>query len=329
MTFNRDFLTSATGQVVLVAAVLIVGVVTVRWPRTPPALPTPVPSKPAPSVPLPRVLTREVARFVLPTPAPIPVNPGAGAVVRPAVAAPRPLPLLVIEEPKTPPAEAAGLSAPYGRLIPCETVVALESSRLQTPLIGLVTEDVWHDGRLIVPAGAEVHGPTALDQARERLAAQGSWKIVWRTRDAENGREITAQGIALDREYDARTGIWGEPDGSAGLRGQVVKTQDERELKLFAATFLSTATSALQQFQPAAGLLGEAALPVATAHNAVLAGTGAILREYAQELRETIARDGFYLRVPAGKPFYLYLTETLNRGERRRSDASATASSHR
>jgi len=34
--------------------------------------------------------------------------------------------------------------APYGRLIPCETVVTIESSRLDTPVIGLVTEDVWH-----------------------------------------------------------------------------------------------------------------------------------------------------------------------------------------
>ena len=53
-----------------------------------------------------------------------------------------------------------------------------------------------------------------------------------------------------------------------------------------------------------------------------------MLREYAQELREAIARDGFYLRVPAGKPFYLYLTETLNRGERRRSDVPDAAPSH-
>jgi uncharacterized protein YcgL (UPF0745 family) len=66
-------------------------------------------------------------------------------------------------------------------------------------------------------------------------------------------------------------------------------------------------------------------VPVTTARNAVLAGTGAVLREYAQAIRESIARDGFYLRVPAGKPFYLYLTETLDRSQARRSAAVAQA----
>jgi hypothetical protein len=32
-------------------------------------------------------------------------------------------------------------------------------------------------------------------------------------------------------------------------------------------------------------------------------------------MREAIARDGFYLRVPAGKPFYLYVTQTLDRSQ--------------
>jgi hypothetical protein len=31
-------------------------------------------------------------------------------------------------------------------MIPCETVVTLESNRLATPVIGIVTEDVW-EGR--------------------------------------------------------------------------------------------------------------------------------------------------------------------------------------
>jgi hypothetical protein len=92
-----------------------------------------------------------------------------------------------------------------------------------------------------------------------------------------------------------------------------VRTDDDRELKLFAATFLASATAALQDNRLTTGLLGEASLPAATARNAVLAGTGAVLREYAQAMREAIARDGFYLRVPAGQPFYLYVTQTLDR----------------
>jgi hypothetical protein len=316
MKFDRDFLTSPTGQVVLVAAVLLLGVLAVRWQqRSRPAAALPA-AKPTPAVPLPQTLTREGARFVKPPPPVVSASvmsaPSAGASGVPAK--PRELPLALVTAPPVPPAAHPAPSAPFGRLIPCATVVALESNRLETPIIGLVTEDVWHDGRRVIPAGAEVHGRASLDRARERLAAQGAWRIVWRTADADNGSELAVEGLALDRQYEAAAGIWGGHDGSAGLRGQIVKTDDDRELKLFAATFLASATAALQDNRLTTGLLGEASLPAATARNAVLAGTGAVLREYAQTMREAIARDGFYLRVPAGKPFYLYVTQTLDRG---------------
>lgn len=333
MKFDRDFFTSPTGQVLLVGAVLLLGILAVRWqhqPRPAPALPA---AKPAPTVVLPKTITREGTRFTKP-PA-LPANedalPAASLPATPgAMRRSHEIPLVLFSaRPEIPPLPMPP-TAPYGRLIPCETVVAIESNRLETPIIGLVTEDVWHNGRLVIPAGAEVHGKAALDRARERLAALGAWRIVWRTPDGDNGTELVTEGIVLDREFDAATQSWGEHDGSAGLRGQVLKTSNDRELKLFAATFLATATSALQDTQPAAGLLGESSVPLTTARNAVLAGTGAVLREYAQALREAIARDGFYLRVPAGKPFYLYLTETLDRSQARRSTALAhsPATSH-
>ncbi|MEO6246579.1 MAG: TrbI/VirB10 family protein [Opitutaceae bacterium] len=222
--------------------------------------------------------------------------------------------------------ETRQLTAPFGRLISCETVVTLESNRLDTPVIGLVTHDVWQDGRRIIPAGAEVHGRATVDRARERLAASGAWVIVWREPGPDSGRELRVQGTALDRERDSVTGAAGEHDGSAGLRGDVLRTDDWRETKLFAATFLSTATAVLQSTRTSAGLLGETAVPAATARNASLAGTSALLREYAQQIRESIARDGFYVRVPAGKPFYLYVTETLDLG--RAHSGTAPAPSH-
>jgi hypothetical protein len=322
---NRDFFTSPTGQVVLVVAVLALGIFAVRWQnakRTPAPLPA---AKSAPAVVLPKTLTREGARFK----APVPVATGSIATQLPTAAPvaavpekPHTLPLVLFSgPPEPPPASLRAPAAPFGRLIPCETVVALESNRLETPVIGLVTEDVWHDGRLVIPAGAEVHARAALDRTRERLAVPGPWRIVWRTPDAGNGTELSVDGLALDRELWA-TGEWGPNDGSAGLRGQVVKTDDDRELKLFAATFLSAATAALQDTRLTTGLLGEASLPTATARNAALSGTSAVLREYAQSMREAIARDGLFLRVPAGKPFYLYVTQTLDLGQARQLAAT-------
>lgn len=324
---NRDFFTSPTGQIVLIVAVLAVGIFAVRWQnakRTPAPLPA---AKSAPAVVLPKILTREGARFKAPASAPT----GDHAVAVPTVTKtpassekPHTLPLVLFSGPTEPaPAAPRAPAAPFGRLIPCETVVALESNRLETPVIGLVTEDVWHDGFLVIPAGAEVHARAALDRSRERLAVPGPWKIVWRTPDADNGTELSVDGLALDRER-LPNGEWGPADGSAGLRGQVVKTSDERDLKLFATTFLGAATAALQDTRLTTGLLGEASLPVATARNAALSGTGTVLRDYAQSIRETIARDGLYLRVPAGKPFYLYVTQTLDLGQARRLAVTST-----
>jgi len=325
MKFDGQFLNSTTGQLVVVGAVLVLGVFALRWQHSQRQVsPLPAARSSAPAA-LPRTFTRDGALFPLKKPAPPnpPVSPKP--TVAPAPDQPRDLPLTLFAAKAEPAAALAprhAPTAPYGRLIPCETVVALESNRLETPVIGLVTEDVWHEGVLVIPAGAEVHGHAALDRTRERLAVQGAWRIVWRTPDADNGTELAVEGLALDREV-AAAGTWGEHDGSAGLRGEVLKTNDNRELQLFAATFLSTATAALQDTRTFPGLIGEAAVPAATARNATLVGTGAVLREYAQQLREAIAHDGFYLRVPAGKPFYLYVTQTLDRSQATRGHAAA------
>ncbi len=333
MKLDAAFLSTPTGQLTLVGLLAALTVGAVAWQRghrrqvLAPAVKAVMP------VALPKVFTREGTRVPPPsTPLPnlaAPANPlraaQPGSTKPSPPTAPPVLPLALFAAP--PPAEKPSLSyAPFGRLIPCETVVTLESNRLDTPVIALVTEGVWQDGRLIIPAGAEVHGRAATDRARERLAASGTWTIVCRTRDRDHGDELRVQGIALDREFDPTTGAWGEHDGSAGLRGTVLRTDDVREIKLFAATFLATATAALQDTRASTGLLGETAVPATTARNASLAGTGAILREYAQQIRDSIARDGFYLRVPAGKPFYLYVTETLDHS--RAHSGAAAALSH-
>lgn len=320
---NRDFLTSGTGQILLVGAVLILGVLAVRWQQRPKATVALPAAKPAPVPVLPKTLTREGVRLMPPPAATVPVTSVAAPKPPQPETAPGEMPLSLFSAPREMPTPRARPSAPYGRLIPCKTVLALESNRLETPIVGLVTEDVWHGGQCVIPAGAEIHGRAALDRSRERIAAQGVWRIVWRTTDADNGLELSVDGLVLDRDFDANTGRWGEHDGSAGLRGVVVKSQDDRELKLFAATFLASATAALQDNRLTTGLLGGASVPAATARNAVLGGTGAVLRDYAQSLREAIARDGFYLRVPAGKPFYLYVTQTLDRGQARRGSLPA------
>ena len=198
--------------------------------------------------------------------------------------------------------------APYGRLIPCETVITVDSASIQTPIVGLVTENIYHAGRLIIPAGTEVHGTARTDHQRERIASGSSWTLVW-----QNGEEMQLKAIALDREFDQganQTG-WGITDGSAGLRGEILKSDNLAEMKLFAATFLTGAAGALTEKQPT--LFGPINSP--SLNNAPLTGAQDVLKIYAQRIYDSIQKDGFFVRVPSGKQFYLYVLQTIDRAD--------------
>ena len=196
--------------------------------------------------------------------------------------------------------------APFGRLVQCELIVTVDSSSINTPIIGLVTDDIWHNGRLIIPAGTEVHGTAKADRVRERIASSGGWTFVW-----QGGEELTVSGLVLDREKQADGTGWGITDGSAGLRGELLKSDDLAEIKLFAATFLSGAASGLTEKQQT--IFGSQTAP--SLLNAPLVGAQQVLNTYAKQILETIQRDGFYVRVAAGKQFYLYVTQTIDRSK--------------
>jgi len=76
------------------------------------------------------------------------------------------------------------------------------------------------------------------DRHRERIASGTSWTFVWQT-----GEELHLKAIALDREFSGNQEGWGITDGSAGLRGSIIKTDNMAEIKLFAATFLAGAAN--------------------------------------------------------------------------------------
>jgi Bacterial conjugation TrbI-like protein len=207
-----------------------------------------------------------------------------------------------VSEPKT----LGSIYAPYGRLIPCETVITVDSASIQTPIIGLVTENLYHAGKLVIPAGTEVHGTAQTDRHRERIASGGSWTLVWQT-----GEELRLKAIALDREFSGDQEGWGITDGSAGLRGRILKSDNLADIKLFAATFLSGAASALtEKEQTIFGTVDSRSL-----NNAPFQGAQKVLAAYAQRIYDAIQRDGFYVRVPSGKQFYLYVLQTIDRSD--------------
>lgn len=239
------------------------------------------------------------ARSFLPKPSPAAL-PTASPVTPP-------LPPLNIHVALTPDTNPPALSvfAPAGRLIRAVTVNSIDSANTDTPIIALVTDAVWFNGEEVIPAGTELHGRVSSERLRDRIVASGPWTIVWQT-----GEELTVNGIALDRD-DTSTGRWGERDASAGLSGQVLRTDNSAEIKLFVSTFIAGASGAFQQTQNTA--FGSQVLP--TARNAAMSGGSQVLNQYAQQIAESIRRDGFFVRVPAGKQMYLYVTHTLDRAQ--------------
>ena len=274
----------------------------------PTVTPRPRPTPAASPLPTPVPRTVVVPQPVEPTPASF--EPTSMRVyTSSAASAPEPTPLADY--------------APYGRLIKCHLIGTVDSSTINTPVHGAVDHDLVWDGKLIIPRGSEVHARAQIDKMRERIASEGVVTFVLHDpQDPGLGRELVVKGELLDREEDPNFRTFGITDESAGLRGMVIKTDKLAELKLFAATFISGIAEGLKSTttdlfgnvvndpngRGAGGLPGYVINPAAqSAQN--------VLDAYAQQMLQSIERDGFFVRVPSGKQFYVYVEETIDLGK--------------
>ena len=226
--------------------------------------------------------------------------------------------------------------APFGRLVKCQLVDTVDSITARSePIVALVTQDLDWNGAVIIPAGTEAFSYAKPEPVLEasgvgRLVDEGEWTLVLpAAAGGENGRELVLRARALDRREGAPSGR-GAPlsgdirDGSDGLVGTTLSTQDDREIRLFAAAALSgmaqAATTVAERQQAAPGLSGVlGATQVApTLGNAVVGsvGNGAteLMNQVAARIRDEISKRGVYVRVPAGKEFYLFVEQTIDPG---------------
>lgn len=199
---------------------------------------------------------------------------------------------------------------PFGRLLRCELVNTVDSTNIETPIIGLISEDVWHDGRLIITAGTEVHGIAQKTAARERIGSERKWMLVF-----QDGREMPLSGTVLDYALDgAKPGAWGETDGSAGLRGYMIAADKYAEAKAVLAAMISAGAGAFPQMtniiSPLTG--GVTQVQGGGYQDAIAAGIQAGGQIYSQRLLEGLEKEPYYVRVPAGTLFYLYVTQTVD-----------------
>ncbi len=220
---------------------------------------------------------------------------------------------------RPPQREPKGDYAPAFRLLKCQLVNTVDSSNITTPIIGLVTDDLWWNGKIIIRSDSEVHGVANVDRVRERIASNGEFTFVLNEPDG-SGRELVVHGMVLDMERNDTLDSYGITDGSAGLRGDVIRTANSDIIKLYAASLISGFAGAFSS--GANGVLGNrvytnnSSLGLSALQGGVInpavGATQSVLDRYAEQIGSSIERDGFFVRVPAGKQFYVYCTEAID-----------------
>jgi hypothetical protein len=187
---------------------------------------------------------------------------------------------------------------PFGTLLKCKLVNTVDTANLETPVIALLLEDVWQNGKKVIPANTLVHGTARAGRIRDRVTASGTWRFVW-----QDGRELAFNGVALDREYDQEIDGYGITDGSGGIKGRILAAEDLQELKLLASAALSGFARGTQDRQQSA--LGTTI--TGSVSNGVREGVGDVFDLYAKRTLKDIEENGYFVRVAAGKEFYVYV----------------------
>lgn len=208
-----------------------------------------------------------------------------------------------IEQPRFSGYEFPSRFAPFGTLIPCTLVTTVESNNQQTPLIALVSRDVYQNGKLIIPAGTYAHYNGGSTRIRDRVFISGTWVFIW-----ENGKEYRITGTALDREKNPDGEGYAMTDGSAGLRGRKLKTDDYAELKIMLAAALSGFAEGTQERRSTS--TGDV-ITEGSIENGAKEGVSELMERYIEIIEDQMEAEWFYVQVPAGKEFYIYPTQTV------------------
>ena len=124
---------------------------------------------------------------------------------------------------------------------------------------------------------------------------------------------VIAVALALYAPVKNHPAAWGETDGSAGLRGYLVQSDKFSEAKAILASMISAGAGAFPQTTSLISPLGGATqIQKGGFQDAFAAGVHAEAQIYSQRLLEKLDKDPYYVRVPAGTLFYLYVTQTVD-----------------
>ncbi len=209
--------------------------------------------------------------------------------------------------------------APYGRMISCKMINTVESGNTQTPLIAVVSEDLWWinnhgEKKLIIPAGTEVHGTVdGSKPVRNRLVTGNNFVLVWQATSNMVGFELQLKGIALEKStYPDNPMLATISDMSAGIPGQVVSNENLSKFMMYTLAFAQGVAQGYQTTEVYSDSGVTVSTQDGTTKSAIARGTETLAQVMLQDVSQMIAKESYYIRVAAGTEFYLFVQQVIN-----------------
>ena len=192
--------------------------------------------------------------------------------------------------------------APFGRLLDCKLVNTLESNVDGTPLIAIVIKDLWWtnaqgERKLIIPAGTEVHGKMG-SCVRNRMMSDGNFILVWQITSGQVGMELQLQGRVLEKSNQAGDKSKATiTDMAAGIPGRVM------------GNGLSEGFETTKTFDNGSTIVTE---NDGSTKNALAKAFETLSNVALENITDKISKESYYIRVPAGTEFYLYIEQVTD-----------------
>ena len=207
--------------------------------------------------------------------------------------------------------------APYGRLLDCKLVNTLESNIDGTPLIAIVIKDLWWtnaqgERKLIIPAGTEVHGKMG-SCVRNRMMSDGNFILVWQITSGQVGMELQLQGRVLEKSNQAGDKSKATiTDMAAGIPGRVMGNSNLNEMLQYTMAFargLSEGFETTKTFDNGSTIVTE---NDGSTKNALAKAFESLSNVALENITDKISKESYYIRVPAGTEFYLYIEQVTD-----------------
>ena len=207
--------------------------------------------------------------------------------------------------------------APFGRLLDCKLINTLESNIEGTPLIAVVIKDLWWtnskgERKLIIPAGTEVHGKMG-SCVRNRMMSEGNFILVWQITSSQVGIELQLQGRVLEKSNQAGDKTKATiTDMAHGIPGRVMGNSNLNEMLQYTMAFargLSEGFETTKTFDNGSTIVTESD---GTTKNALAKAFESLSNVALENITDKISKESYYIRVPAGTEFYLYIEQVTD-----------------